>query len=444
MMKMNRICMPVVMLLAFAGGLTSCSSESDDVIVPKGSDVIEENARAVNMLYPEKSIRMTAGQSYMVHRNNLFSLNLFRNISEKDGNKSSFCSPLSVTYVLGMLNAGAVGNTQEEIQDVLGFRGCDSQAINSYCEKLIKTAPQVDPKVTLNIANSIFVNNAIGKIAQPYQQEMERSYEAMVEDMDFRNVRNVDKINGWCKEKTHDMIPTILDDNEFSSRVVMFLLNAIYFKADWAEKFDKKYTQEADFQAPSGKKKVEMMHQKVLAKYGESGDYTSLSLPFGDGDFCMKLLLPKEGKSIDDVLDRLHHEMSGEKSLWPEELQEENCEVDVKVPRWETDSKIPLIDILKKMGIRQVFDPVEAELTKMTERGTLYVSMMKQLAKIEVNETGSKAAAVTVAGVNYTAYIPSEPVEPRKVEFHANRPFVYLITERGSNVVFFMGKYTGE
>ncbi len=436
-MQMRMTCKIVMGLLVLATALASCSSDKDEMI--------NGDAGAVNMLYPEKTIQLTSEQRSFVNANNIFSLNLFRNISETNGNKSTFCSPLSVTYVLGMLNAGAEGNTQKEIQNALGFGNADATAVNAYCENLIKSAPQVDPKVTLEIGNSIFVNNSIGKIAQPYQQEMEKYYEAKVEDMDFSNVRNVDRINDWCKEKTHSMIPQILSDDEFSKDVVMYLLNAIYFKADWAEKFDEKLTQKADFRAPSGKKKVDMMHQKVLATYGESGDYTSISLPYGNGDFCMRLLLPKEGKSLDNVLERLRHEMSHEKSLWPEELHEEACEVDVKVPRWDTYSDIPLIEVLQQMGIRQMFDWNTAELTKMAEHGTLYVSMMKQLAKIEVNETGSKAAAVTIAGVNYTTSIaPSKPAEPRKVEFHADRPFVYLITERGSNVVFFMGKYTGE
>ena len=427
--------MPAV--LAMAACMAACSSDKDDVI--------EGETGAVNMLYPEKTIRLTTEQRQFVNANNLFSLNLFRNISDAEENKSTFCSPLSVTYVLGMLNAGATGNTQKEIQQALGFGDGDPSAVNAYCEKLIKDAPEVDPKVTLEIANSIFVNNNIGTIAKPYQQEMEKFYEAQVADMDFRNVRNVDRINNWCNDKTHGMIPKILEDDEFKPDVVMFLLNAIYFKADWAEKFSESLTKKADFRAPSGKKKVDMMHQKVVARYGESGDYTSISLPYGNGDFCMRILLPKEGKSIDDVVNRLYHEMSGEKSLWPEELQEQSCEVDVKIPRWDTNADIPLIDVLKKMGIRQMFDQKYAELTKMAEQGTLYVGMMKQKAKIEVNETGSKAAAVTIAGVNYTTSIaPSKPAEPRKVEFHADRPFVYLITERGSNVVFFMGKYTGE
>ena len=276
------------LLLAIAGIGVSCSSEKD-VVDP--DVVISGDPNAV-----------ISGE-----------LNLFREISENDGNKSSFCSPLSVTYLLSMLNAGAEGNTQKEIQDVLGFGTSNPTEINAFCENLLKTAPELDPKVTLSIANSIFVNNAIGKILPSYQQEMEKYYEAKVEDMDFGNVRNVDKINNWCNQQTNGMIPKILEDNEFDPNVVMFLLNAIYFKADWTEKFEEKYTQKADFIGASETKKVNMMHQKVLANYGESDEYTSLSLPYGDGAFCMKIFLPKEGKSINDVLGRLKYEMSPDK-----------------------------------------------------------------------------------------------------------------------------------
>jgi len=438
------------LLLAIAGIGVSCSSEKDvvdpDIVISGDPNaVISGEPRAVNMVYPEKVVNLTSEQRAYIVANNAFSLNLFREISENDGNKSSFCSPLSVTYLLSMLNAGAEGNTQKEIQDVLGFGTSNPTEINAFCENLLKTAPELDPKVTLSIANSIFVNNAIGKILPSYQQEMEKYYEAKVEDMDFENVRNVDKINNWCNQQTNGMIPKILEDNEFDPNVVMFLLNAIYFKADWTEKFEEKYTQKADFIGASDTKKVNMMHQKVLANYGESDEYTSLSLPYGDGAFCMKIFLPKEGKSINDVLGRLKYEMSPDKMSVEGYEKNDVCEVDVKIPRWETSTNMPLIKILKKMGIQQMFNPFFAELTKMAKGTSLYVGIMKQLAKIEVNETGSKAAAVTIGGTyELVSNIPSVPREPRKVDFHANRPFLYMITERGSNAVFFMGKYMGE
>lgn len=425
-MKKIRFIVPALLALA-AGLMTSCSSESVDIL---GDEV-----HAVNMLLPERNIELTTDQRKMVDSNNIFARRLFRNICNQDKTKSTFCSPLSVTYLLGMLNAGAEGNTQKEILDVLGL-GDNPQAVNEWCEKLLKEAPQLDSKVTLNIANSIFVNNKNGTIRTDYKEEMEKYYDAEVADMDFTNVRNVDVINNWASKKTDGMIPKILTDEEFKPSVVMFLLNAIFFKADWTQKFDEKYTKKENFNGINGTKQVEMMHQKLRVLYSENTAYSCISLPYGNGNFVMDIILPNEGVSVDDIV--LHPELSDGI------MNNGTYEVDVKIPRWDTDANIPLIPILKEMGIKQMFSADFAELTKMVNEGTLFVSMMKQMAKIEVNEKGSKAAAVTIAGGNYVTSVNPDKPEIKYAVFHANRPFLYTIRENGTDAIFFMGRYLGE
>lgn len=419
-----------------ASGLLSACSSSENIVDNLPDDYI------VNMVYPEHRVQLTSEQQAFVAGNNSFAFDFFSRINALDGAKSSFCSPLSITYMLGMLQAGATGETQKQILKVMGMGAASASAVNEYCARLTKELPALDSKVTLDIANSIYVNSLRATIRDTYAADMNRYYDAPVSNLDFTNPTSLGVINGWCNDKTQGMIPKILD--EIDEKCVMYLLNAIYFKADWTEKFEEKYTRNESFTTVLGATKEQpMMHQRVRVRYGESSDYTSVSLPYGDGAFSMTIMLPKSGKNTDDVIRRLSRDFSKNGS---EDYHTSICDVDVKVPRFETATEMEkLPDVLSAMGMPLAFDSEWAEFTNMVDEGTLYVDMMKQKAKIEVNEKGSKAAAVTIAGMAFTTAVgPHEEPVYEKREFHADRPFVYLITERGSNVVLFIGKYVGD
>ena len=152
--------------------------------------------------------------------------------------------------------------------------------MNDYCKKLIDGLPKVDDKVTLNIANAIFLNEDYTLKSQ-FQQDMQTYYDAKAEALDFKASSTLDRINGWCNEKTKGMIPTILD--EVDCTVVSYLLNAIYFKADWASKFEEKNTRNEAFTTPNGSTQLPMMHQNVLISYLKSDTYSAVILPYGSG-----------------------------------------------------------------------------------------------------------------------------------------------------------------
>ena len=386
-----------------------------------------------NEQQPEKkSIVLSEMQKKMRDNNNDFACRLFRAINEVNGDNSLFMSPISVSYVLGMLNAGADGETRDQIMDVLGL-GNDAAAINAYFKKMIDEAPYVDPSVTLKIANAIDVNSALDVNLNPqYASDMKGFYDAQIGALDFSKSTTLDIINNWCDTHTDGMIPNILD--EVDARAVMYLMNAIYFKAIWTEKFDPKETCEKNFTTTGGQTvKCQMMHRLAPAKYGHNELYSALCLPYGSGGYSMYVLLPNEGKTVDDVIQSLTGE--GIDQL-DSEMSSQN--VDVLLPRFTTSSDIRLEGILSSMGMPLAFTG-DAEFPNMVvEKYDLYVSMMKQKAKIEVNEDGTKAAAVTIAamktfsasGNDYTC-------------FHATRPFVYFIMEASTRSIFFMGTYQG-
>lgn len=425
-------------------GLVSCSSSDEEVDLGEAKQV-------VNMLSEAQPIQLTTEQQTFANDNNSFTLNFLKTVNSVDKTGKSFIySPLSITYVLGMVNDAATGKTEQELEQVLGFHEGGIKAVNEYCKKLIDGLPKVDEKLTLNIANALFVNQNMATLKAQYQQDMLKYYDAKAENLDFSSPTTLGTINGWAKDHTNGMIPTILDQVDPST--VTYLLNAIYFKADWASKFDKKNTKEESFTTENGKIKLPLMHQNVLIQYVKNGLYSAVNIPYGNGMWKMTVLLPEDGKTTADVINELakygFNNVDG-KGLC--NTMQESCfspyEVDLKLPRFETNSDTDQLDIhnglvglMQQMGINLAFDPALAEIPNMCE-SPVYISMMRQKAAIKVNEEGSEAAAVTIAGIKFTS---AAPVENPKATFHANRPFVYVIRESSSDVILFVGKFTGK
>ena len=410
------------------------------------SESIEEagEPKYVNMYQEVKPVRLTAEQTVFANDNNAFTLNFFQSLNGKMKNRSIVCSPLSITYVLSMVNDGATGTTEQELEQTLGFHKGGIQAVNDYCKNLIDNLPHVDEKVQLNIANAIFVNDKY-QLKKQFQQDMANYYDAKAEALDFSSPSTLGRINGWCDEKTRGMIPTILE--RVDPRTVSYLLNAIYFKAEWASMFEKNETREEVFTTPDGETRVPLMHQNVYMNYLRNDQYAAVSIPYGNGQWMMTVMLPEDGKTTDDVISSLAASGWSTDFLKNPLREARRYAVDLKLPRFETafdtDDAGGLIELLKGMGIRRAFDGNSAEIPNMCENGNLYISMMKQKAKIKVNEEGSEAAAVTIAGVNCTS-AGGDTQEPPKATFHANRPFVYLIHEQSSGVILFVGKFMGK
>jgi len=410
------------------------------------SESIEEagEPKYVNMYQEVKPVRLTAEQTVFANDNNAFTLNFFQSLNGKMKNRSIVCSPLSITYVLSMVNDGATGTTEQELEQTLGFHKGGIQAVNDYCKNLIDNLPHVDEKVQLNIANAIFVNDKY-QLKKQFQQDMANYYDAKAEALDFSSPSTLDRINGWCDEKTRGMIPTILERVE--PLTVSYLLNAIYFKAEWASMFEKNETREEVFTTPDGETRVPLMHQNVYMNYLRNDQYAAVSIPYGNGQWMMTVMLPEDGKTTDDVISSLAASGWSTDFLKNPLREARRYAVDLKLPRFETafdtDDAGGLIELLMGMGIRRAFDGNSAEIPNMCENGDLYISMMKQKAKIKVNEEGSEAAAVTIAGLNFLSAV-ADTQEPPKATFHANRPFVYVIHEQSSGVILFVGKFMGK
>ena len=370
-----------------------------------------------------KEIELAEGEQELINSNNDFAFNLFR---KARGDKSKILSPLSITFALGMLNNGADGETLKEINQTLGFGEAGADAINAFSQKMLKESNTLDEKTKALIANTIFVNEGCGyRLQEGFIDKANTFYDAQPQNRDFNDGETMNVINQWASDHTEGMIPTVLDTLTYRPDNVSYLLNALYFKGIWSSPFRKENTQDEPF---GGGDDVPMMHQEKSVKYAENDFYQAVRLPYGNGAYRMDIFLPREDKTVGEVLESLNG------SNWQPKYEYRS--VDLKLPRFETDTNQGLIEIMSDLGMPSAFSVFNAEFPYFCNV-PIFISQMFQVAKIKLDEEGTEAAAVTVIG-EATSGMPPVP-KP----FHANRPFLYIISEQSTGAIFFIGQYTG-
>lgn len=404
-----------------------CSSSSEDDPKP-----------VIDPVVPPTSIELTRAEQEMVGNSNDFAFNLFR--EARDEMKSQILSPISITYALGMLNNGAAGETQQEINKVLGFSETGADGINDFCYKMLQRAATLDEQTKVLIANNIYMNKGY-ELLPEFKSKVKAYYDADAETRDFCDGKTRDVINKWGSDHTMGMIKEVLKEGEFDPTAVSYLLNAIYFKGTWQYQFDKNMTQDEEFQHPGFTQEAmakPMMHQNSKLDYMETDDFQALRLPYGNGAWQMTVLLPivkdgevQTGEDINKVLKSLN-------TVSWQQIQQQMMPTNIAValPRLESDTDIDLIPIMKKLGMIRAFDDQLAEFPYFCTDPIVYIELMKQVAKIKLDEEGTEAAAVTVIGVN-------EKSEIAHKTFYANHPFLYVISEKETGAIFFIGQYTG-
>ena len=396
-----------------------CICDYEELAYVIGSD-FWFNASAFNA---PKEIELTDGERQLIASNNDFAFNLFR---KARGEESKVLSPLSITYALGMLNNGAAGQTQQEINQTLGFGEAGADAINAFCQKMLREAETLDEKTKSLIANTIFVNEGLGySLQDDFIQKANDYYNAQPQNRDFNDGETVDVINQWASDHTEGMIPTVLNKQMFDPFAASYLLNALYFKGMWSEPFDVTETKDELF---GRNETVPMMHKPYSEtfEYADNDLYQAVNLPYGNGAYQMSIFLPREGKTIGDVLDALNG------NNW--QVKGAMYKVDLKLPRFETDTNQDLVKIMSDLGMSTAFT-YDADFPYFCNV-PVFISQMFQVAKINLDEQGTEAAAVTVISGD-TSITPS-------AKFYANRPFLYIISEQSTGAIFFIGQYMGK
>lgn len=408
----------ITLLAASAAILTACLS------CDKLGDDSKNN--------PYKALTLTTKSAEFVEKGNTFTFNFLDRINATT--KTDYViSPLSMQFLLGMILDGARGATADEICTVLGYGQGEVAAVNEYCRSMLDQLPNLDKKTKLTIANAIFVDDG-WPLLDSYKTTVGQYYQARVSNLDFGDAAGSLKvINGWCSDHTNGLIPKVLD--EVNSDMLAYLLNAMYFKSQWKNKFDKGNSAEQAFldEAGATKGKVMMMKQYKAYGYNENDIYQVVNLPYGNGAYSMYVFLPTGKNKLADVCGAL------KKSDWSQLRRElSSCEVDLWLPRFETKFHINLNELLSDMGMPLAFDRARADFKAMSDYA-LCLSFVNQDAVIKVDEEGAEAAVVSSAGME-----KATSAGPGKtVIFHANHPFLYLITEASSGAVLFAGRYSG-
>ena len=380
-------------------------------------------------------IELSELQTQLIGQSNDFGVGLFAQVAaEDDGNL--MLSPLSASVALTMLLNGTDGATYDQIRDMLGYGpAADLDAINAGYGDLRDQLLAADPSVQLAIANAVFYDRAYdasSPFKTPFLDAMRGPFEARVDALDFGDPSSVDIINEWASDNTNGRVPKVLE--RIDDHLVLFLLNALYFKGDWRTQFDADDTVTADFRLEDGRTvRVPTMSGDLPALLIHGDGYQAVELAYGSGNFSFVALLPSEGTLADFAADL-------DAGLWTDATTrldasgrgpDEWGEVPVRMPKFKFSYEKMLNGPLQALGMEDAFVSGQADLSRMGDDPRLYVDFVKQNTFVEVNEEGTEAAAVTTAGVGTTSVPPS---------FVADRPFVFAIRERTTNTLLFIGQ----
>lgn len=370
---------------------------------------------------------LTLAEKQLVKSDNKFGCKLFKEIIKEEGDKNVFISPLSVSVALGMTYNGASGSTQEAMQTTLELSGLTIQEVNESYKSLIELLTGLDQKVQFQIANSIWYRQEYS-FEEEFINLCKTYFNALLRGLDFNDPNAADTINGWVEENTNGKIKEIVD-KPIDPLIVMFLINAIYFKGTWTYEFDEELTKDDWFYLPDGSRKpCKMMEQRSEYDYFSNPDFQAVDLSYGDGDFSMTIFLPRPQKDIDSLIAEFTDENWDN---WINSFSKDSG--DIYIPKFTLEYKLTLNEVLKALGMEIAFDP-RADFTKMYKPGGIWIGKVKHKTFVKVNEEGTEAAAVTSVVMELGAGGPSG------FYMRVDRPFVFVIRENKSQTILFMGK----
>lgn len=354
-----------------------------------------------------------------------FSLSLFRESVKKDAS-NDLISPLSATLCLAMLANGANGNTKTQMENVLGMNtDALNKSLYGYVSKLYTS-----DSCKVNLANSIWFRNTYqDQISKNFLQTNADWYNAQIYSTPFDNT-TVKDINNWVKHYSDGMIDSIL--NKISPSTVMYLINALTFDAKWETKYEKDQIRENLFtNYDKSQTTTEMMYSEESIYLSGEG-VQGFAKNYAGGQYSFVALLPEENKDIYDYAASLNGEAW--RSLWK---NKENTAVRVAIPEFRYDRQRSLIDVLQNLGMTDMFDETLADFSALAPKDFLYCSEINQKVFIEVDRNGTKAAAITWAGMNKS----SAMIEDQKTVY-LDRPFLYAIADNHTGLPLFLGIVT--
>ncbi len=369
------------------------------------------------------------GIKNVVDANNQFSLELYSNIKDKEeGN--IFFSPYSISTALAMTYEGARGQTADEIQSVFHFPE-DSNVRRPNFAAVYNQLNKGDAKYKLNTANALWVQQDF-QLLDDYTNTVETYYGGKATNVDFVGTTEQARqtINNWVEDETNNKIKNLFPQGSLTPLSRLVLTNTIYFKGTWVEQFDKSDTRDEDFRVSSDQTvKVPMMRRTdkdAKFNYTETEDLQILEMLYEGEDLSMLVLLPKN-----DDIKLLEESLTLEKlSDWKNQLRKQR--VNVFMPKFTFDTKYFLNENLKEMGMPLAFLE-SADFSGIDGTKSLFIQIVVHQAFVDVNEEGTEAAAATGVGIGITSV-------PQIKIFRADHPFIFIIQERGTGNILFLGR----
>ena len=376
-----------------------------------------------------KNIPLSESQKKFFAQSNDFAFSFFQEVNKMPiDRKNIMVSPLSVNIALHMTRNGAANETLKAMLKTLKTEGVTEEEINKNYKFAIETFTNLDPLVNLKFSNSIWHRNSL----TPEKDFIDINtlyFKSRINALDFSSPKALATINEWVSNSTNGKIPSIL--GEITSDAMLYIINAVYFNGIWKNKFDPTKTQEMSFAINSTSKVMaNSMLQEINTQYFTNDLFSAVELPYGQANYNMYVLLPNKDKNPSDIISQLTAQNWG---VWLSKFFP--TPVQIHLPKFKFSyDETRMIPLLSEMGMGIAFSK-SADFTRINKKGGLALTEVKHKTCIEVNEKGAEAAAAT----SVKGGVTSNGFDPRPVIFTADHPFVFLIQEKETKAVLFMG-----
>jgi serpin B len=385
------------------------------------------------------------GIQQVVNANNQFAFELFSEL-DKSNEGNIFYSPYSISAALAMTYEGAKGQTADEMKSVFHFP--ESNILRPNFAAIYNEINRGNGAYELRTGNALWVQQDY-PFLQDYTSGVEKYYGGKAANLDFvgETEKSRQTINGFIEEQTNDKIKDLLPPGSLNALTRLVLTNAIYFKGTWEWEFDKSDTRDQDFKiTPTNIIKTPMMYMdpdKATFNYADLEKLQILELPYKGEKISMLILLPKQGEDYDyETGERIISDytlkdidLSSEKlNEYKSQMKETKLD-SISLPKFEFDTKYFMKDTLSNLGMPTAFSDGGADFSGMTGHRDLFISFVIHQAYVKVDEKGTEAAAATAVGMETTS------VRSRTI-FRADHPFIFIIQEKETGNILFMGRVT--
>jgi serpin B len=417
----------ILLILTLSLLVYGCSEKQQEDKTIDNSTILNNTIIENNNTIIEKT--NVSLSSNVVDSNNQFAFDLYSKYSSEE--KNIFFSPFSISSALAMTYEGARGQTAAEMQRVLHLPN-DIEKVRSGYAEIYREINMADKPYKLSTANALWAQKDYSFL-DAYLNTVDKYYDGKTTNLDFKTDTENSRItiNNWVANKTDDKIKDLIPQGVLLPETRLVLTNAIYFKSNWSLQFDNASTTDQIFKSDSGTNvNVRMMHNTKYFAYGETKDMQIIELPYSNNDLSMLVILPKT--SLNDL----------EKSFTLSNLNDwkknmNTTEVELSLPKFKFETKYFMADKLGELGMTTALSS-SADFSGMTGKKDLYINQVIHQAYIDVTESGTEAAAATAVLMVAGSLPPQDKPKPKI--FNADHPFIFLIQERNSGNILFMGR----